>query len=237
MEADDDIPATFASPACFMHEVDPRYTGLPGPLDRQAWTDVDRWRRSERERLIAARLAVPAEMRARQSEAIAAGIVAEIGDVRGRIVSAYWPFRGEPDLRPLLAEIAKRGGRTALPVVVEKGRPLEFHLWQAGDPLSRGVWNIPIPAERNRVLPDIVLSPVVGYDAACYRLGYGGGFFDRTLATMPARPRVIGLGYSAARLRTIYPQLHDIAMDLIVTETGTVRPAPQAEVSTVRALT
>jgi 5,10-methenyltetrahydrofolate synthetase len=180
---------------------------------------------------------VPAEVRAQQGEAIAEGILAEIGDVEGCIVSAYWPFRGEPDLRPLLSEVAKRGGRTALPVVVEKGRPLEFHLWQAGDPLSRGVWNIPIPAERNCVLPDIVLSPVVGYDAACYRLGYGGGFFDRTLAAMPARPRVIGLGYSAARLATIYPQLHDIPMDLIVTETGTVHPAPQAEISTVRALT
>ena len=237
MDADDDIPATFASPACFMHEVDPAYMGLPDQLDRQTWTDVNRWRKGERERLIAARLAVPAEVRAQQGEAIAEGILAEIGDVEGCIVSAYWPFRGEPDLRPLLSEVAKRGGRTALPVVVEKGRPLEFHLWQAGDPLSRGVWNIPIPAERNCVLPDIVLSPVVGYDAACYRLGYGGGFFDRTLAAMPARPRVIGLGYSAARLATIYPQLHDIPMDLIVTETGTVHPAPQAEISTVRALT
>jgi 5,10-methenyltetrahydrofolate synthetase len=237
MEADDDIPATFASPACFMHEVDPTYMGLPGPLDRQAWTDVNRWRRNERERLIAERLAVPAERRAQQGEAIAEGILAEIGDVEGLTVSAYWPFRGEPDLRPLLAEVARRGGRTALPVVVEKARPLEFHLWQAGEPLSRGVWNIPIPAEQNRVLPDIVLSPVVGYDAACYRLGYGGGFFDRTLAAMPARPRVIGLGYSAARLPTIYPQLHDIPMDLIATETGIVRPGPQAGVSTVRALT
>ncbi|MCA0345407.1 MAG: 5-formyltetrahydrofolate cyclo-ligase, partial [Proteobacteria bacterium] len=98
MEADDDIPATFASPACFMHEVDPTYVGLPGPLDRQAWMDVNRWRRNERERLIAERLAVPAERRAQQGEAIAEGILAEIGDVGGRIVSAYWPFRGEPDL-------------------------------------------------------------------------------------------------------------------------------------------
>jgi 5-formyltetrahydrofolate cyclo-ligase len=203
MEADDDIPATFASPACFMHEVDPAYMGLPGPLDRQAWTDVNRWRKAERERLIAARLAVPAEVRAHHGEAIAAGVLAEIGDVGGRIVSAYWPFRGEPDLRPLLAEIVKRGGRTALPVVIEKGRPLEFHFWQAGDGLSRGVWNIPVPAERHLAMPDIVLSPVVGYDPSCYRLGYGGGFFDRTLAAMPEKPRIIGVGSSAARLATI----------------------------------
>ena len=222
----------FASPACFLHEIDPAYSGLAAPL---AWTDVNRWRKAERERLIAERLAVPAQVRAGWGEAIATGVLAEIGDVSGRIVSAYWPFRGEPDFRPFMEEVAARGGRTALPVVVEKGRPLEFHLSQTGDALSRGVWNIPIPAERHPCVPDIVISPVVGYDPACYRLGYGGGFFDRTLAALPARPRVIGIGYSSARLATIHPQPHDIPMDLIVTETGTVRP--QADVSTVRALT
>ncbi|UDF31225.1 UNVERIFIED_ORG: 5-formyltetrahydrofolate cyclo-ligase [Roseateles sp. XES5] len=232
--ADDDTPATFASPACFLHEVDPAYSGLPGPLDLQAWTDVNRWRKAERERLIAARLAGPAETRAAESEAIAAGVLAEIGDVAGRIVSAYWPFRGEPDLRPFLEAVVARGGQTALPVVVEKGRPLEFHLWQAGEALGRGVWNIPVPAAHRPCLPDIVIAPVVGFDPACYRLGYGGGFFDRTLAALPARPRVIGVGSSAARIATIYPQMHDIPMDLIVTETGVVRPQ---DVSTVRALT
>ena len=178
---------------------------------------------------------MPAQVRAGWGEAIATGVLTEIGDVSGRIVSAYWPFRGEPDFRPFMEEVAARGGRTALPVVVEKGRPLEFHLWQAGDALSRGVWNIPIPAQRHPCVPDVVISPVVGYDPTCYRLGYGGGFFDRTLAALPARPRVIGIGYSSARLATIHPQPHDIPMDLIVTETGTVRP--QADVSTVRALT
>lgn len=81
-----------------------------------------------------------------------------------------------------------------------------------------------MPAERRPCIPDIVVAPVVGFDAACYRLGYGGGFFDRTLAAMPERPRGIGVGYSRAKLATIYPQLHDIPMDLIVTETGAVRP-------------
>ena len=224
MDADDDIPATYASPACFMHEVDPAYMGLPGPLDLQTWTDVNRWRKSERERLIAARLAVPADTRAIDGAAIAAGVLAEIGDVGGLVVSAYWPFRGEPDLRPLLAQIAERGGNTALPVVVEKGRPLEFHLWRAGDGLARGVWNIPVPAERRPCVPDIVIAPVVGYDPDCCRLGYGGGFFDRTLAAFPERPRVIGVGSRLAKIATIYPQPHDIPMDVIVTEAGLVRP-------------
>ena len=223
--ADDDTPASFASPACFLHEIDPAYAGLPGPLDLQAWKDVSRWRKAERERLIAVRLAVEAEVRAGWGETIAAGVLAQIGDVGGLVVSAYRSFRGEPDLRPLMEEICARGGRTALPVVIEKARPLEFHLWQAGEPLSRGVWNIPVPAEKRACRPDIVLSPVVGYDPACYRLGYGGGFFDRTLAALPEKPRVLGVGYAMARLQTIYPQIHDIPMDLIVTEAGIVRPA------------
>ncbi|WP_411034327.1 5-formyltetrahydrofolate cyclo-ligase [Shinella sp. BYT-45] len=233
--ADDDTPATFASPACFLHEVDPAYAGLPGPLDLRAWTDVNRWRKGERERLIAERLAVPAGVRAAQGEAIAVSLLSEIGDVEGRVISAYWPFRGEPDLRALMRQVAARGGLTALPVVVGKGRPLEFHLWRAGAALARGVWNIPIPAEPRPCVPDVVIAPVVGYDPTCYRLGYGGGFFDRTLAALPARPRVIGVGSSTAQLATIYPQLHDIPMDMIVTEAGVVRP--QAEASTVRALT
>lgn len=223
--ADDDTPATFASPACFLHEVDPAYSGLPGPLDLQAWTDVNRWRKAERERLIAGRLAVPAEVRAGWGETIATGVLAEIGDVAGLVVSAYWPFRGEPDFRPFMEAVAACGGRTALPVVIEKGRPLEFHLWQSGEALARGVWNIPIPAEQRPCLPDIVIAPVVGYDPACYRLGYGGGFFDRTLAAMPKKPRVIGIGYGMAKLSTIYPQMHDIPMDAIVTEAGVVRPS------------
>ena len=71
---------------------------------------------------------------------------------------------------------------------------------------------------------DVVIAPVVGFDRACYRLGYGGGFFDRTLAAMPRRPRVFGVGYACAELATIYPQPHDIGMDAIVTERQTIVP-------------
>ena len=225
MQGDDDSPATYASPPCFMHEVDPVYLGLPEAADFQTCKDVERWRKSERKRLIDERLAVPAGVRSRHGEAIAAGVLAEIGSVRGLIVSAYWPFRGEPDLRPLQQQVAEGGGRMALPVVVEKGRPLEFHLWQQGGALARGIWNIPVPAERAPCRPDVVIAPVVGYDADCYRLGYGGGYFDRTLAVLPKKPRVIGVGFRQARLPTIYPLPHDVPMDAVVTETGIVRPA------------
>ena len=95
---------------------------------------------------------------------IAEGLDAAIGDVSGRTVSLYWPFRGEPDLRPWMASVIARGGRTALPVVVEKAQPLIFRAYKPGDRLEKGVWNIPIPAEGEAILPDIVISPLVGVD-------------------------------------------------------------------------
>ncbi|ESX12107.1 5-formyltetrahydrofolate cyclo-ligase [Mesorhizobium sp. M1060] len=205
--------AQYSSPPCFMHELDPEFRA---PLTD--WTDVRRWRKAERERLIAARLAVSADARVAMSRAITEGLDAAIGDIAGRMVSLYWPFRGEPDLRSWMASINQRGGRTALPIVIEKGQPLIFRAYVPGDRLEKGVWNIPIPAEGDPVLPDIVISPIVGIDPRNYRLGYGGGFFDRTLAAMPFKPLVIGVGYELQRIPTIYPQPHDIPMDQLVTE-------------------
>ena len=212
---DDQGPAQYASPPCFMHELDPEFR-----MPLTDWTDVRRWRKAERERLITDRLAVSADARATMSQRIADGLDAVIGDIAGRMVSLYWPFRGEPDLRPWMASINERGGRTALPVVIEKDQPLVFRPYVPGDRLEKGVWNIPIPAEGDPVLPDIVISPIVGIDPALYRLGYGGGFFDRTLAAMPFKPLVIGVGYELQRIATIYPQPHDIPMDRLVTETS-----------------
>ena len=149
---------------------------------------------------------------------IAAGLDAVIGDHGGRAVSLYWPFRGEPDLRGWLSSIVERGAAAALPVVIEKGRPLVFRAYRPGDRLEKGVWNIPVPADDVQVIPDVVIAPVVGFDPRNYRLGYGGGFFDQTLAALPREPQVIGIGYSLQAIATIYPQPHDIPMDRIVTE-------------------
>jgi 5-formyltetrahydrofolate cyclo-ligase len=91
--------------------------------------------------------------------------------------------------------------------------------------MERGFWNIPVPADGPQVMPKIVIAPVVGFDPDCYRLGYGGGYFDRTLMAMPAGTRVIGVGYAQAAIPTIHPQPHDIPMNLIVTEKGTLSPS------------
>jgi len=211
-----DQPPSFASPPCLLHEFEP--IGGGDGFDATQWRDVQRWRKAERERLIAARLAIPADERAMMTEGISEKINALIGDPNGRIVSLYWPFRGEPDFRPWIASITARGAAAALPVVVQKGRPLAFRAYKPGDRLEKGVWNIPVPAEGKEVIPDVVLAPVVGFDPQNYRLGYGGGFFDRTLAALRTKPLVIGVGYSSQAIRTIYPQPHDIPMDMIVTE-------------------
>jgi 5,10-methenyltetrahydrofolate synthetase len=216
-DRDDDFPgAQFASPPCFMHELQPEFR--PEAVDAQARRDVMRWRKAERERLIAARLAVPVEVRAQMAASIADGLDKAIGDFASHLISVYWPFRGEPDLRPWMDAVIDRGGRVALPVVVGKGRPLIFREWRRGDKLERGIWNIPVPAAGREVVPTVTIAPLVGYDAAHYRLGYGGGFFDRTLAALARKPLVIGVGYGMAAVPTIYPLPHDIRMDVIVTE-------------------
>lgn len=182
-----------------------------------SWLEIARWRKSERERLIAARLAIPADERASLSTKIAHALDAIVGDAAGKSVSLYWPFRGEPDLRPWMSELVARGATPALPVVVEKAHPLVFRAYAPGDPLEKGVWNIPIPSpDAREIIPDVVISPLVGVDPQNYRLGYGGGFFDRTLAAHPGKPLVIGVGYTMQRIETIYPQHHDIPMDRIV---------------------
>ena len=215
---DDEEPRGYASPPCFMREVDPAYFGFAPPSPPTQ--SVVAWRKVQRERLIADRLALSAAFRGDAAAKIARALDTLSGDLGGRVVSAYWPFRGEPNLRPWLASLQVRGAHTALPVVVASRTPLIFRSWRQGDRLARGVWNIPIPAGGEVVIPDIVIAPLVGFDPDFYRLGYGGGFFDRTLVQLPASTVAIGVGYDQAAMASIIPQPHDIPMHHIVTETG-----------------
>jgi 5-formyltetrahydrofolate cyclo-ligase len=221
MKSGSDSPAEFASPPCFAHELESGAEGFR-PVDRQQARDVARWRKAERARLIALRLATSPEERRRTAEAVAATLDTLVEPGPGMVVSLYWPFRGELDLRGWMARAAERGARVALPVVVEKARPLVFREWRPDCRMERGVWNIPAPADSAAVAPDVVLAPLVAFDPDGYRLGYGGGFFDRTLAALLPRARAIGVGHSAAAIPTIYPQPHDVPMDAIVTGTGIV---------------
>jgi 5-formyltetrahydrofolate cyclo-ligase len=130
----------------------------------------------------------------------------------------YWPFQAEFDPRPLIDWVIAQGSAVALPAVVDKNSPLEYRAWRPGEALVDGVWNIPIPEVREVVSPEAVLAPLVGFDRQCYRLGYGGGYFDRTLAALSPRPLAIGVGFEMSQIETIFPQPFDIPMDVIVTE-------------------
>ncbi len=213
MDHDQDDPPQFASSPCMLHELGADFSGQPVDLT----AEMRAWRKRERERLIGERLALDAGQREAMDKRIAVRLRELLGDVDGRVVSAYWPFRNEPDLKPLLKHLACNGAITALPVVVAKHEPLVFRAWQSGDKLARGVWNIPYPAQGAEVRPDIVIAPVVGFDRHGFRLGYGGGFFDRTLAALPQMPLRIGVGYDLQLLPAFQPHRHDIAMDMIVT--------------------
>jgi 5-formyltetrahydrofolate cyclo-ligase len=190
----------YASPPCQMHELAPS-------TDERQWADVRRWRK-----IGTLRASVVSFDRL-------------IGDVSGRTISGYWPIKAEPNLMFWMEGLDARGAVGCLPVVIEPNTPLVFKQWRRGMKMVPGIWNIPTPADSPIVVPDVVLAPVLGFDEACYRLGNGGGYFDRTLAVLKPRPLVIGVGYERLRIRTIYPQPHDVAMDVIVTETGTTRPA------------
>lgn len=209
----------YGSPACMIHLVDPA-SGALSDQDPRQQQDLKRWRTVERERLVALRRAIPAEERRGLSDRMARELDRLLGDLSGKVVAAYLPFRGEPDLRFWIEGLSVRGAIAALPVVVAPRSPLEFRTWSRGEPLRPGVWNIPVPAGGTLVTPDVVIAPVMGYDAACYRLGHGGGYYDRTLAALPRRPRIVGVGYERLALRTIYPQTYDVPMDAIVTEAG-----------------
>ena len=157
-----DEDGEFASPPCFMHEIDPAF-GMP--VDRQQARDVARWRKVQRERLIAARLALSAEERTQHAQRIARDLDGIVTLTSSTIVSVYWPFRGEPDLRPWMTAASRKRGRVALPVVVGKGQALQFRTWHPAARLERGVWNIPFPADGPVVVPTVVIAPLVGFDA------------------------------------------------------------------------
>lgn len=168
---DDDGPRSgYASPPCMAHEVDPAYFD-PLAVDPDQARDVARWRKAERARLRATREALSVADRAAAGQALAMHLRAfledRFGDGRSRILSAYWPIKGEPDLRPLMAELNAAGWTVALPLVETKAAPLVFRRWTPETKMVRGDWNIPVPpADAPAVVPGIVLAPLVGWDRA-----------------------------------------------------------------------
>jgi 5-formyltetrahydrofolate cyclo-ligase len=178
------------------------------------------WRKERRAEFITRRQATDPALRAAWSVEIERQLRELLARETPRTLSFYWPFRGEFDARSLVRDLLAQGWHAALPVVIEKKQPLQFRPWTPGAAMEDGIWNIPVPSDRTVVTPELVLAPLVGFDEQHYRLGYGGGYFDRTLAALSPRPPAIGIGFEFSRLDTIYPQAYDQRFDIIVTEAG-----------------
>jgi 5-formyltetrahydrofolate cyclo-ligase len=185
--------------------------------------ELKAWRKAERARLIAAREALPAQTVERARQAIDSHLERGFPGLHSTTLAFCWPIRNEYDARHLARTLRDAGALTALPVVVAPKIPLVFREWHPGVALAEGPLGIPYPVDSRELAPRAVLLPMNGWDMGGFRLGYGGGFFDRTLASLKERPLVIGVTYEMARMQTIHPQPWDVPMDYVVTERGVYR--------------
>ena len=143
-----------------------------------------------------------------------------------QIVSAFHPYLSEISTLELLVKLAAEGWTTALPVVVGKELPLKFRRWVPGDAMVSGLWDIQIPVETApEVEPDVLLVPMLAFDRKGYRLGYGGGFYDRTLAKLRALKKItaIGVAYAGQEVDSVPHDAHDQPLDWIMTEQETFK--------------
>ena len=151
-------------------------------------------------------------------------------------VTGYWPTRGEIDPRPLLRALAERGHIIGLPVVTGPAEPLAFRSWRPGDTLVEGRFAVMTPPETaSEVVPDALLVPLLAFDRLGFRLGYGGGFYDRTLAKLRAASHVyaLGLAFAAQEVESVPRNARDQPLDALATEQGLIRferaPSPTPE--------
>jgi 5-formyltetrahydrofolate cyclo-ligase len=169
----------------------------------------------------AARASLDSGERADAAAAVAShffdSIVLEPSDV----VAAYWRIRDEVDCQPILVRLMDAGQTVVLPVVLGADEPLELRVWEQGASLYEAGFGTLAPSElAPKADPDIILIPLLGFDRLGTRLGYGGGYYDRTLASLKKRPKLIGLAYAAQEFDRIPRAAHDVPLDMVITETG-----------------
>jgi len=181
------------------------------------------WRAAERARLIAAREAIDCTALDTLRRRIDSILERSFPGLATGTLAFCWPIRNEYDARHLARTLRGRGALTVLPVVVAPKQPLVFREWHPGVTLARGALGIPFPVGSRELTPDHVLLPMNGWDCAGYRLGYGSGYFDRTLASLARKPDIIGVSFELAQMSTIHPQPWDIPVDYVVTERGAYR--------------
>jgi 5,10-methenyltetrahydrofolate synthetase len=178
------------------------------------------------------RLALSPEEHARLSANICAQLREHFPQLSAKRVAFCWPINNEPDLRPLIEswiEAQEQSGNPGfmalLPVVRAPRTPLGFRAWAPGCAMVIDSYGIPTPSSGEFITPEVLLIPVNAFDAASHRIGYGGGYFDRTLALLGRNVLSIGVGFELARVDSIHPQSHDVPLDAIVSEAGVFRRA------------
>jgi len=172
----------------------------------------------------AARAAVFPSLRAEASHAAAACYFESAAPKAGDMVAAYWPIRDELDIKPVLTRLMDDGQPVCMPVVVGEGLPLELRLWEQGAALYPAGFGTLAPDDLAPVVePDVVLMPLLGFDKHGTRLGYGGGYYDRTLARLSRKPRLIGFAFALQEFDHIPRETHDVPLDAVVTEKGVIQ--------------
>jgi 5-formyltetrahydrofolate cyclo-ligase len=167
------------------------------------------------------RAALYANVKADAAKAAAQHFLASVPFGRDEIVACYWPIRDELDCKPLLTKLVDSGQPVCLPVVIGDGLPLELRLWAEGEPLYPSGFGTLAPPETAPIVePDVIVMPLLGFDKRGTRLGYGGGYYDRTLTMITKSPRLIGYAFASQELETIPREPHDIPLDAVVTEAG-----------------
>lgn len=169
-----------------------------------------------RQALLAKRAAITPDQRSQWDKEIGDRLLAWWRMNHAPVIGVYWPIRGEPDLRDAYVSLVEQGVQLALPVVMEKEAPLAFARWAPDDAVVKDRHGVSVPATIIEVKPSALLIPCVGFDLQRYRLGYGGGYYDRTLA-LESKPAAIGIAYACLHADfEIGP--HDLAMDAVITE-------------------
>lgn len=183
-----------------------------------------------RRALVAERLALPD--RHLRAQALQTVLRMWLVDRPDAVIGAYWPIKGEFDALPVLHRWKEDGElmeqpqrrRIGLPVVDKLSGTLSFHAWYPGCPMQEDAYGIPKPKDTELLVPTLLLVPCVGYGTGGYRLGYGGGFYDRTLASLQPKPFTLGLGYTHGFVPDLMPQDHDVPLDAVLNDNGVVWP-------------
>lgn len=167
------------------------------------------------------RAAFHPSLRGEAAKAAAAHFFEAVPLDKSEVVAGYWPIRDEMDVKSVIGRLMDTGQPVCLPVVLGDEQPLELRLWQVGAPLYEAGYGTLAPADdAPRAEPDVILMPLLGFDRRGTRLGYGGGYYDRTLAALKKRPRLIGFAFALQELESIPRDSHDVPLDVIVTENG-----------------